>query len=156
FLPWDGKWLDRVAPIASVPPGQTVRVPLRARFVERGEHHLDPFTVGPLVPLGLATGPLVASAGVRFVVVPPAAQISPLVLPLAGKHQPGGVGLASKSGESMDLHGVRPYRPGDPVRDLHARSWARVGAPVVREYQQEYFSRVGVVLDTDRDHASRR
>jgi uncharacterized protein (DUF58 family) len=65
------------------------------------------------------------------------------------RHQPGGVALASKSGEAMDLLGVRPYRPGDPVRDLHARSWARTGIPVVREYQQEYFTRVGVVLDSD-------
>jgi uncharacterized protein (DUF58 family) len=48
----------------------------------------------------------------------------------------------------MDLLGVRPYRPGDPLRHLHARTWARVGTPVVREYQEEYFSRVGVVLDT--------
>jgi uncharacterized protein (DUF58 family) len=72
-----------------------------------------------------------------------------IAMPLGGRHQPGGVALASKSGESMDLLGVRPYRPGDPVRDLHARSWARTGTPVVREYQQEYFSRVGVVLDTD-------
>jgi uncharacterized protein (DUF58 family) len=42
------------------------------------------------------------------------------------------------------------YRPGDPVRDLHARSWARAGVPVVREYQQEYFTRVGVILDTSK------
>ena len=57
--------------------------------------------------------------------------------------------LASKTGESMDLLGVRPYRPGDPARDLHARSWARTGQPVVREFQEEYFSRVGVVVDID-------
>jgi uncharacterized protein (DUF58 family) len=48
----------------------------------------------------------------------------------------------------MDLLGVRPYRAGDPVRHLHARSWARAGVPVVREYQEEYFSRVGVVIAT--------
>ena len=35
------------------------------------------------------------------------------------------------------------------VRDLHAKTWARTGEPVVRKYQQEYFSRVGVILDTD-------
>ncbi len=34
------------------------------------------------------------------------------------------------------------------MRDLHARSWARVGVPVVKEYQQEYFTRIGVILDT--------
>jgi uncharacterized protein (DUF58 family) len=49
----------------------------------------------------------------------------------------------------MELMGVRPYRPGDPVRDLHPKTWARTGEPHVREYQQEYFTRIGVVLDTD-------
>jgi uncharacterized protein (DUF58 family) len=42
------------------------------------------------------------------------------------------------------------------VRLIHARSWARTGAPVVREYQEEYFSRIGVVVDAaspdDRRH----
>jgi hypothetical protein len=33
------------------------------------------------------------------------------------------------------------------VRHLHARSWARAGVPVVREYQEEYFTRIGVVVD---------
>jgi uncharacterized protein (DUF58 family) len=65
------------------------------------------------------------------------------------RYQPGGVALASQTGESMELKGLRPYRPGDPVRDLHARRWARLGEPVVREYQQEYFTRIGVVVDTD-------
>jgi uncharacterized protein (DUF58 family) len=65
------------------------------------------------------------------------------------KHHPGGVALASKTGESMDLLGVRPYRPGDSIRDLHARSWAKRGAPVVREYQEEYFTRLGVIVDCD-------
>jgi uncharacterized protein (DUF58 family) len=47
----------------------------------------------------------------------------------------------------MDLRGVRPYRKGDRIRDLSARTWARTGKPAVREYQEEYFTRVGVVLD---------
>ena len=54
----------------------------------------------------------------------------------------------------MELIGVRPYRPGDAMRDLHAITWARTGEPSVREYQQEYFTRVGVVLDTDPAGAS--
>ena len=43
--------------------------------------------------------------------------------------------------------------PGDPVRDLHASTWARIGVPHVRKYQQEYFTPVGVVVDTDRTTA---
>jgi uncharacterized protein (DUF58 family) len=89
-------------------------------------------------------------------VVPKIADVARVTTPLGRRHRPGGVALASKTGESMDLLGVRPYRPGDPVRDLHARSWARLGTPVVREYQQEYFSRIGVVLDTDETVATER
>jgi uncharacterized protein (DUF58 family) len=52
-------------------------------------------------------------------------------------------------GEAAELLGVRPYRAGDPIRNLHARSWARHGAPMVREYQEQHSTRVGVVVDTD-------
>jgi uncharacterized protein (DUF58 family) len=121
---------------------------MRARFVARGLHHLDPFTAAIIAPLGLACGPRASSDGVKVYVVPRIANVTKLSLAIGTKHQPGGVALASKAGESMDLLGVRPYRPGDPVRDLHARTWARTGSPAVREYQQEYFTRVGVVLDT--------
>src|SRR5262249_59829460 len=88
--------------------------------------------------------------GCRFLVVPKLARVEHVSTPLGRRYQPGGVALASKTGESMELIGVRPYRAGDVVRDLHAKSSARLGFPVVREYVQEYFTRIGVVLDTDR------
>ena len=148
FLPWDGRWTVPTPRVASLAAGAQIRVEARARFLERGEHHLDPFQVAALVPLGLTLGPSVASTGVRFLVVPKIASVVRLTTPAGRRHQPGGVALASKTGESMDLLGVRPYRAGDPVRHLHARSWARTGSPMVREYQEEYFSRIGVVVDT--------
>lgn len=149
FLPWDGTWVDPSPREASPNEAGLVRVTMKARFSARGLHHLDPFTACGVVPLGLACGPRRASDAIKVHVVPRVANVTRLPPVIATRHQPGGVALASKSGESMDLHGVRPYRPGDAVRDLHARTWARTGVPVVREYQQEYFTRVGVVLDTD-------
>jgi uncharacterized protein (DUF58 family) len=149
FLPWDGVWVDRAPEELVILPGKSATATLQAKFIARGVHHLDGFTAAAVAPLGLACGPRVESDPVKLTVVPRIANVTRLPFALATRHQPGGVALASKSGESMDLLGVRPYRPGDPVRDLHARSWARAGAPVVREYQQEYFTRVGVVLDTD-------
>jgi uncharacterized protein (DUF58 family) len=151
FLPWDGTWVEPSPREAAPNETGLVRVVMKARFSARGLHHLDPFTVSAVVPLGLACGPRRASDAVKVHVVPRIANVTRLPPVVATRHQPGGIALASKSGESMDLHGVRPYRPGDPVRDLHARTWARTGVPVVREYQQEYFTRVGVVLDTDVD-----
>jgi len=149
FLPWDGTWLDEAPPEIVVPDTGRAQTTMRARFVQRGLHHLDPFTAAAVVPAGLACGPRLASEALKLHVVPRIANVMRLPPVIALRHQPGGVALASKSGEAMDLLGVRPYRPGDPVRDLHARSWARTGIPVVREYQQEYFTRVGVVLDSD-------
>ena len=149
FLPWDGSWSAGQRGIRQLSPAEQATVVLRATFIERGNHHLDPFLVKATVPLGLTCSVPVESAGVRFTVVPRIAPVKRLETPLGQRYQPGGVALASRTGESMELMGVRPYRPGDPIRDLHAKSWARLGEPVVREYQQEYFSRVGVVLDTE-------
>jgi uncharacterized protein (DUF58 family) len=148
FLPWDGVFTGPRARVDRIAEGESARVEIAARFSARGEHHLDAFTASALVPLGLAQGGGAASTGVKFVVVPKLANVVRLATPPGTRYQTGGVALASKTGEAMDLLGVRPYRAGDPVRHLHARSWARVGAPVVREYQEEYFSRIGVVVDT--------
>lgn len=147
FLPWDGAWSGRPPTIPHLRAGTESEATLTARFVARGEHHLDPFSAAALVPFGLSVGDAVWSPGVKFLVVPKIANVTRLSMPIGRRHQPGGVALASKTGESMDLLGVRPYRPGDPVKHLHARSWARAGIPVVREYQEEYFSRVGVIVD---------
>ncbi len=149
FLPWDGTWLTPRPTVRELPAKGVVRTDVVARFTRRGAHDLDSFNVARLVPLGLAVGKRVESQAVQFLVVPRVADVTRIRTPLGRRHQPGGVALASATGESKDLLGVRPYRPGDPVRDLHARSWARTGVPVVREYQEEYFTRIGVVVDTD-------
>jgi uncharacterized protein (DUF58 family) len=148
FLTWDGTWLARAPQWSPLERDGTTRSTLRARFSARGVHHLDGFTAAAPAPLGLVCGRPIESESLKIVVVPRIANVARLPMAVAARHQPGGVALASKSGEAMDLLGVRPYRPGDAVRDLHARSWARTGSPVVREYQQEYFTRIGVVLDT--------
>lgn len=147
FLPWDGAWTRPAPRIGGVAAGAVVHAQLLARFTARGEHHIDSFSATALVPLGLSQGRAVTSPGVKFLVVPRIARVVGLTTPPGARYQPGGVALASKTGESMDLLGVRPYRAGDPVRLLHARSWARTGTPVVREYQEEYFSRIGVIVD---------
>ena len=71
-----------------------------------------------------------------------------LPLPMGRRYQPGGIPLASQVGDSLEFIGTREYREGDPLRKIHWRSWGRVGKPVVKEYQEEYFSRIALVLDT--------
>ncbi len=149
YLPWDGKWSGERPIVKELKGGATAQLTCTASFNARGEHLIEPFHAAAVAPFSLFYGPGVLSSSTRLLVVPRIAPIARLTTPMVRKHQPGGVALASKTGESMDLLGVRPYRPGDPVRDLHARTWARTGKPSVREYQEEYFTRVGVVVDTD-------
>jgi uncharacterized protein (DUF58 family) len=56
--------------------------------------------------------------------------------------------LTSDVGESPEYIGNREYRPGDSQRRVDFKSWARLGRPVIREYQEEYYCRVALILDT--------
>jgi uncharacterized protein (DUF58 family) len=64
------------------------------------------------------------------------------------KYQEGGVALASNVGQSEEFVALRDYRHGDPLRHIHWRSWAKTGKPVVKEFEDEFFVRHALVLDT--------
>jgi hypothetical protein len=51
-------------------------------------------------------------------------------------------------GDSQEFLQLRDYRPGDPVRRIHWPSTARSGRLVVKETGEEYFARIGLVMDT--------
>ena len=100
FLPWDGSYLGAAPSLPALAPGESDERSLRMRFSARGEHHLDPFVIRALVPLGLTMGAGVQTDGTRLLVVPRVAVVSELRLPNATRYQPGGVVLASRTGES--------------------------------------------------------
>jgi uncharacterized protein (DUF58 family) len=58
------------------------------------------------------------------------------------------VSLAASVGDSEEFLALRDYRPGDPLQRVHWKSFARTGKPVVKEYQDEFFERHALVLDT--------
>jgi uncharacterized protein (DUF58 family) len=59
------------------------------------------------------------------------------------------------SREAFEFHGCREYRDGDALRHVHPRSSARLGAPVVKEFQSEGRSRTAVLVDTRRPLSGR-
>jgi uncharacterized protein (DUF58 family) len=58
------------------------------------------------------------------------------------------VSLAASVGDSEEFLALRDYRPGDPLQRVHWKSFARTGKPVVKDYQDEFFERHALVLDT--------
>jgi uncharacterized protein (DUF58 family) len=43
---------------------------------------------------------------------------------------------------------LRYYRPGDPLHHIHWRTFARTGELVIKEFEDEFFVRYALVLDT--------
>ncbi|MDM8545143.1 DUF58 domain-containing protein [Candidatus Venteria ishoeyi] len=84
----------------------------------------------------------------RLLILPRLYQAPDVQLPGTRKYQPGGVNLAMSVGDAMEFFALREYRPGDPLRNIHWKSWARQGKPIVKEYQDEFFVRHGLILDT--------
>jgi uncharacterized protein (DUF58 family) len=127
--------------------------PGRARFemtaARRGRYVVRGLGVGGTDPLGLlVTGRSYRQPAQAVLAYPRFFHIEQLLLPVGRRYQPGGIPLASSLGDVNEFVSTREYRPGDPLRKIHWRSWARRGAPVVKEYQEEYFSRIALVLDT--------
>ncbi len=55
---------------------------------------------------------------------------------------------ASRNGSSEEFTSLRDYFPGDPVRHIHWKSWARTGRPIVKEYEDSRQSRMSLFIDT--------
>jgi uncharacterized protein (DUF58 family) len=56
--------------------------------------------------------------------------------------------LATEAGQSVEFHDFRPYQPGDELRYVDWRVYARTGRLYTRLHQAERTTRVHIVLDT--------
>jgi uncharacterized protein (DUF58 family) len=116
--------------------------------LRRGVLRLTGTTVACPDPFGLFRS-LRKIPGQQSVLILPKRYAMPaLELPGSMKYQQGGVSLSSSVGESEEFVALREYRPGDPLRRMHWKSFAKLGKPIVKEYQDEFFVRHALVLDT--------
>ena len=135
--------------------------PLPAREEGETQVELTPLRRGVLQFRGLTlarTDPLGLFRAYRRTVLPQSVLIlpkryplPPIALPGGLKYQEGGVALASNVGQSDEFVSLRDYRRGDPLRHIHWRSWAKTGQPIVKEFEDEFFVRHALVLDTFTD-----
>lgn len=131
-------------------PGQQVGLDVHFRALKRGAYRIGPAYVGSTYPLGIVRLSRQIGKAQTLLVTPRIHPMRSLRLHTGMRHQPGGLPMASQQGESLEFVGVRDYRPGDSPRRIHWKLFARRGQPVVREFAQEYFSRIGIILDTYR------
>lgn len=136
------------APLPRLEPGSPVEVRLEITPRRRGRLYFRTLQVACPDPLGLFRAIVPLPVEQSLLVLPRRYQVPDLSLAGTRKYQSGGVALASSIGDSGEFIGLREYRPGDPLRRIHWKSWAKVGKPIVKEYQDEFFVRHALVLDT--------
>lgn len=131
-----------------LPPGEEIKFRLELLCEKRGAYMLEAVRVDSAFPLCvLKTGVTVRQK--RDLLIYP--NFKPLLtfdIPAGKKLQPGGIALASNIGESMEFLGIREFRDGDSPRYIHWTSWARLNKPIVKEFHEEYFTRVALLIDT--------
>lgn len=135
-------------PLPEIAPRGTVEISMQGEALRRGSQHFHGATVARADPLGLMRGLTRQTDAANLLVLPKRYALPTIDLPGTRKFQQGGVALAASVGNSEEFVSLRDYRPGDPLQRIHWKSFARVGEPIVREYQDEFFERHALVLDT--------
>lgn len=144
------KQMAMAAEVALPPlaPGAVCEVQAELMPRRRGRLTLAGVHVARSDALGLARTTVTVPVSQSLLVLPRRYPAPPLQLPGGRKYHQGGMALASSVGDSEEFVALREYRPGDPLRRMHWRSWAKLGTPIVKEYQNEFFVRHALVLDT--------
>jgi len=140
------------AVLPALAPGarRTLRLALTPR--RRGRIELAGLALARTDPLGLVKGLSRVPLPAQVIALPRRYRLPPLALPGRRRHQPGGVTQSSSVGDTEEFLALREYRPGDPLQRIHWKSFARTGRPIVKEFQDEFFERHALVLDTGGAH----
>ncbi|MFZ9736619.1 MAG: DUF58 domain-containing protein [Prochlorotrichaceae cyanobacterium] len=138
----------RVLQFPPLPPKGRGEVIVELTPEYRGRVQFRGVVIGRPDPLGLLNA-------CRFIPLPQTLWLLPSRYPILGislegarRYQSGGVSLASTVGDTEEFRSLREYRPGDPLRKIHWKSWAKVDKPIVKEEQDEFFVRHALILDT--------
>ncbi len=152
------RWLDLLGRKQGAPKEPQKHVDLQPNEVKdlrlemlplrRGRIRLSGISVARPDPLGLCYARHFKQVQQSILVLPKRYSIPPIQMPGGRKHHSGGMALTTSVGESEEFVSLREYRPGDPLRKFHWKSWAKIGKPIVKEYQEEFFVRHVLILDT--------
>ena len=147
-MPGGLRHVDADRSIRAIARGETETLPFTIEAATRGEYLLPELRIHSTFPFNLMRFGKAKVPQLELLVVPAFEPISRFDLPFSRRFQSGGVTVDSHLGQSSEFVGNRDYVSGEPARRLDFKAWARVGRPVVREFQDEVTSDVALILDS--------
>lgn len=138
------------SPMFSLQPRSNANVPMQVEPLKRGVMRLEDMQIARTDRFGLlkALRLVPTERHETITVLPKRYPLPALRLGGRSRYQPAGSLAGGSVGQSDEFIGLREYRYGDPLRHLHWKSWARLGKPIVREFEDEFFPRYALALDT--------
>lgn len=113
----------------------------------RGHVHFEQVQIGRTDPLGLCRSVRSQPLGDTVLVLPASLAVTGPATGRGGHHHGTGEAISNAAGQSEEFRGLREYRPGDSLRNIHWKAWARRGEPVVRDFHATAERRQCIVLD---------
>ncbi len=134
--------------LPDLPPGKKIRVTAHLTPHYRGYIHFSSFTLARPDVIGLFNRLLKVKKSQKIIVLPKQYQLENPDLISTRKFHPGGINFASSIGNCDEFMSLRQYRPGDPLRNVHWRSFAKTNELVIKEFEDEHFVRHALIFDT--------
>lgn len=137
-------------------PGKQIRLSFPCRLPYRGKYLFHQLVVISHFPFGLFRWRSYLRLKGQQLVYPEYRILEYVQMGLIRKYQSGGHVLTAQLGEALEFRGIRQFMEGDTPRQIYWPALAKTDQLMVREYQEEFFIRLGVILDTQiaEPHAS--
>ena len=149
-LPYPNRFQLRLrrAVLAALPGGQAATVESAGESRRRGRYRLPPLRWDSNFPFGIWRWGRTDWSERPLIVYPRYTPLAELVLPLGSRNRLELDPARQLVREAIEFHGCREFRTGDALRHVHPRSSARLGTPVVKEFQAEGRGRTAILVDT--------
>jgi uncharacterized protein (DUF58 family) len=142
-------------PVPTIDPGQTIEIAAQLLPRRRGRLELNGFRFSVPDPFGICKRHSRQNLPEHILILPKRYVLPRIDLGGTMLYQPGGLSLGNSMGHSEEFLSVREYRRGDPLRHIHWKNTSKTGKLIVKEFQNEFFARHALILDTFLDDVSR-
>lgn len=132
-----------------LPNSKSTTIPLTLTAAKRGVYLLENLQLLMPDPLGFfqKCTPLNPSPS-RLIALPKRYPLPHIEMPGSSTFRIGGEETSNAIGTFGEFLGIREYRPGDSPRQIHWKSWAHTGKPMVKELEDTFYPRYALILDT--------